>query len=146
MPRTVVAQFSFGTGEVTPSLYGRVDIAKYGQGMKSLLNYLPEPEGGVNRRPGTRYVATVKDSAKRTRLLPFQFSVSQAYILELGDLYIRFHKNSAPLLSNDDLIVNGAFDSNITNWTTAGPGLVTWDSLYGGSMRLFGLFAAPASG
>lgn len=56
-------------------------------------------QGGLTRRPGTYYVAEVKSSAAKTRLIPFEFSVTQAYILEFGSTYIRFYENDGQLLS-----------------------------------------------
>lgn len=43
-------------------------------------------------------VKEVKDSTKDTIVLPFEFSVSDSYILEVGDLYIRVYKNLNPVL------------------------------------------------
>jgi hypothetical protein len=43
------------------------------------------------------YVADVKDSTKATRLERFEFSTVQAYILEIGDQYIRFFRNEGRL-------------------------------------------------
>ena len=50
-------------------------------------------------RPGTQFVAEVKDSTKKTRLIPFEFSTTQTYILEFGDQYIRFYKDNGQILS-----------------------------------------------
>jgi hypothetical protein len=52
-----------------------------------------QKHGPVSRRGGLYFASEVKDSSKATRLLPFEFSVTQAYILEFGDQYIRFYKN-----------------------------------------------------
>lgn len=99
MPRLVSVQTNFTTGEASDKLYGRVDIAKYNNALSVCLNFLVQPQGGVIRRPGTRYAATAKYSDRAARVLPFEFSTTQAYILEVGDYYIRFHKNGAPVLS-----------------------------------------------
>lgn len=88
---------NFNAGEFSPLLHGRVDIEKYRSGCAELQNFLIMPYGGVNRRPGTKYVAEVKTSAKATRLIPFQFSTTQAYIIELGDLYMRFYKDNGQI-------------------------------------------------
>jgi hypothetical protein len=84
---------------LSPKLAGRVDVQKYFAGAETLYNYLVLSQGGATRRPGTRFVAEVKDSSKAVRLLPFEFSTSQAYVLEFGDLYIRFYKDGARLES-----------------------------------------------
>lgn len=90
---------SFTTGEVTPLLSGRVDFAKYAAGLRTLINYVIRPHGPVFRRSGTRFVAAVKDSTKFTRLLKFEFSTDQAYIIEAGDLYFRFYKDGGRIES-----------------------------------------------
>ncbi|UMY63934.1 hypothetical protein [Pseudomonas sp. LS.1a] len=87
---TDVIQPSFSAGEVAPATYARVDLARYYTALKTCRNFVVLPEGGVQNRSGTRFIAEVKDSAARARLIPFQFSTEQTYILEFGNLYIRF--------------------------------------------------------
>jgi len=89
---------NFTAGEMSPQLDGRTDIEMYFRGAKMLENFLPRPYGGVFRRPGTYYVNEVKTSAKKTRLIPFIFSNVQAYVLELGDYYMRFYKDEGQIL------------------------------------------------
>ena len=97
--RTRVIQTNFTAGELSPRLLGRVDIAKYHNGVAVLENMMVMPHGGATRRPGLRFVAEVKDSSKKVRLIPFQFSTEQAYILEFGDQYIRFYMNQGQIMS-----------------------------------------------
>jgi hypothetical protein len=89
---------NFTSGEMSPLLDGRVDIEVYSGGCKYLENFIVKPYGGAHRRPGTYYVNAVKDSAKITRLIPFEFSTTQAYVLEFGDHYIRFYKDGGRIL------------------------------------------------
>ncbi len=98
MPKVSSIQTSFNTGEISPQLYGRVDLPAYKSAVSVCLNCLPIVEGPVTRRPGTQYVAKVKDSTKETRLVPFKFSTTQAYIIEFGNQYIRFYKNNGQIL------------------------------------------------
>ena len=100
MPRPIPVIFGFGTGEVAETIYTRPDLAKYAQGAQQILNYHNLPQGGVTRRPGLRFVAQVKDATQRTVVRPFEFSRSQAYILELGDLYTRFYHQNARIESS----------------------------------------------
>ncbi|MCE0931633.1 hypothetical protein [Pseudomonas monteilii] len=83
-------QPSFSAGEVAPATYARVDLARYYTALKTCRNFVVLPEGGAQNRSGTRFITEVKDSSARTRLIPFQFSTEQTYILEFGNLYIRF--------------------------------------------------------
>lgn len=88
---------AFNAGELSPQLRGRIDLEKYAMGCKTLENFFCRAHGGVQRRPGSYFIGEVKTSAKKTRLIPFQFNVVQAYILEFGDRYIRFYKDYAQL-------------------------------------------------
>lgn len=90
---------NFTAGELSPRLEGRTDVNKYFNGCKKLQNFVLHPHGGASRRPGTKYVNTVKDSANFTRLIPFEFNVEQAYILEFGNLYFRIHKDGGTVVS-----------------------------------------------
>jgi hypothetical protein len=92
-------QTSFGGGEFSPLMNGQVDLDRYRQALEKCLNYLPTLQGGLVRRSGTKYVSEVKDSTKSTRLIPFEFSTTQAYILEFGDEYIRFYRNNGQIQS-----------------------------------------------
>ena len=99
MARVAVQLTNFTGGELSPRLDGRNDIAKYNTGCKTLENMIIYPHGSAARRSGTQYVAEVKDSTKETRLIPFEFSTTQTYILEFGDQYIRFYKDNGQILS-----------------------------------------------
>jgi hypothetical protein len=94
-------QPSFSAGEMAPATYARVDLARYYTGLRTCRNFVVLPEGGVQNRAGTRFVAEVNNSSARTRLIPFQFSTEQTYVLEFGNGYIRFFADGAPVLSGN---------------------------------------------
>jgi hypothetical protein len=85
-----IVQPSFAAGEIAPALYGRVDLAKYQVALKTCRNFTVSPQGGVSNRPGTEFIAEVADSARRSRLVPFQFSPTQTYVIEFGHNIVRF--------------------------------------------------------
>ncbi len=93
-------QTSFNGGELSPYVAGRVDVAKYANGCARMENFIPLIQGPAVTRPGLRYVAEVKTSANRTWLVRFEFSATEAYMLEFGDQYIRFYTNRAQALSS----------------------------------------------
>ena len=99
MPRTTLALTSFVSGEFSPKLDGRTDFDKYNSGCKTLENFLVHPQGAATRRVGTQFIAEVKDSTKKTRLIPFEFSTEQTYVLEFGNQYIRFYKDKGQITS-----------------------------------------------
>lgn len=90
---------SFAGGEVTPEFYGRIDDAKYQTGLAKCLNFITLPHGPAHNRAGFGFVREVKDSARKTRLIPFSYSTTQTMVIEFGHLYVRFHTNGATLMS-----------------------------------------------
>lgn len=92
-------QPSFTAGVLSPALWARVDLAKYGSGLKTALNLFIHPHGGASNRPGLEFIREVKASANNTRLIPFQFNTEQSYILEFGDLYFRVFRDGGVILS-----------------------------------------------
>jgi hypothetical protein len=92
-------QPSFTAGELSPSLYGRVDLEKFRSALRTGKNGWVHPQGGFSNRPGTRFMGKAKYDYMKCRLIPFEFSTSQAYILEFGNLYIRFWKSSGQVMS-----------------------------------------------
>ena len=98
MAKASPIQNNFNGGELSPLLYGRTDIDKYRTGMAVCKNAVTLIQGPWLRRSGTKYVAEVKDSTKTTRAVGFEFSTTQAYIIEFGDLYLRFYMDRAQIL------------------------------------------------
>ena len=99
MARATWTQNNFNGGEWSPLAFGRYDLAKYKNALSKCLNFVPLAQGGLTRRPGTRYVVPVKNSASPTRLQKFEFSTTQAYVLEFGANYVRFYANEGQLLA-----------------------------------------------
>jgi hypothetical protein len=99
MPKVAPIQNNFMGGEISPYFAARVDSERYQIALNVCLNYLPILEGGLTRRPGTMFANEVKDSTKSTRLVRFEFSTTQAYILEFGHNYIRFYRNNGQILN-----------------------------------------------
>ena len=99
MPKSTTILNNFTAGELSPVMAARVDFAKYQNGCEILENFYAIPQGGAAKRPGTHFVAEVKNSSKKVRLIPFEFSTAQAYILEFGDYYIRFYMDDGQIMS-----------------------------------------------
>jgi hypothetical protein len=108
MPSTRIYNRSFAGGELSPEMFGRIDDIKFQTGAAKMRNFIPTPQGPAENRPGTKYVATVKDSTKRTRLLPFTYSTTQTMVLEFGQGYIRFHTQGSTLQAGSPAAYNGA--------------------------------------
>lgn len=88
----LVERTTFAGGEISPRLWARHDLAKHQTAVRHLSNFAVLVEGGVTRIPGTRFVAPLRNEARPSLLIPFQFSVGEAYMLVLNDGVIRFHQ------------------------------------------------------
>ena len=100
MARVAAQLTNFTAGELSPRLDGRNDLSKYPAGCKTLENIVIYPHGAAARRPGTQFIAEVKTSSAKTRLIPFEFSTTQTYILEFGNQYMRVYKDKGQVLSS----------------------------------------------
>ena len=104
MPLFTDVYAGFPAGEVSTTMYGRIDLPTYRQSLKTCENAIVLPQGSLRRRDGTIFVAEVKNSAHNTRLIPFDESTTNAYVLELGDTYMRFYKNNARIESGGSAV------------------------------------------
>ena len=132
MPRVDPLQPSFNAGEFSPLMIARSDFGKHAVALRKAENIIGLSQGGAMRRPGTRFIVELKSSAAKGALIPFEFSTTQAYVLEAGNLFFRFLRNQGQIVSQDITasITNGTFDSGITNWSdrSAGTGAISHDS------------------
>lgn len=83
-----VTQPNFSRGELAPQLYGRFDVDAYAASVRKARNVIVLKYGGLTKRPGTRLVAEVLNASEDNRIIPFQWSLEQAYALEMGQGYM----------------------------------------------------------
>lgn len=86
-------QPAFTGGEISAEVANRVDLDKYQLAVLQAYNCLIKPHGPIYRRPGMKYMARTKYSDKACILVPFNGADGTDYLLELGEKYIRVHKN-----------------------------------------------------
>ena len=79
---------SFSSGELSPKLRGRFDIAQYYSGAERLENYISETQGPAKFRTGSRFVAETKNSNKAF-LTKFEVE-GDVHILEITAGFFRF--------------------------------------------------------
>jgi len=91
MARYTLNQTNFTAGELSPRMYGRVDIARYQNGCMAMENCWPVVHGGGMRRYGTLHCGSAKFADKRAALVPYIFNTEQAFMCEFGDLYVRIY-------------------------------------------------------
>jgi hypothetical protein len=120
---------SFAAGEISPELYGRIDLAKFQTGLKKCLNFTVLPHGPADRRPGLRYCVESRTSTSAVRLIPFAYSAEQTVILEFGDQYVRFLVEGEALLEANQAIVS-IVGSTVT---VTGHGWATGDDVFIGT-------------
>lgn len=123
MPRTRPIRTAFNAGEWSPRLKGRVDLQRYQSACETLENFYVLPQGGVTRRPGTRYVGNTKQDGEG-RLFDFRFSSDQAFAVLFGERYMRLYRDdgvlTVPAVTNG--IVNGDFSLGNNSWTDKSTG------------------------
>jgi hypothetical protein len=104
--KSVITNFS--SGELNPLLATRTDVPSYFQGAKQCRNFALLAEGGLMRRPGTSYLATLP---AESRIIPFIFSEDEIAIIVLSNQRMDVYNiNGTALTSN--------YTTNC-NWTTA---------------------------
>ena len=104
--KTVITNFS--SGELNPLLATRTDVSSYVQGAKQCKNFALLAEGGVMRRPGTSYLATLP---AESRIIPFIFSDDEVAIIVLSNNRLDVYNTSGTALTSN-------YTTNC-NWTTA---------------------------
>ena len=122
---------NFSSGEISPKLDGRIDLAQYFNGLQELTNWICVPQGGAKTRGGFHFVAETKDN-EPARLIPFRFSELQNYMLLFGDENIRVFTDCGQIVVGDtvELVTNGDFAANIDDWDdlSTGTGALAWDT------------------
>ena len=113
MSRASTMQTNFSSGELSPFMHGRADLSQYANGCSELENFITKPQGGVYKRSGTRLVNEVKTQSLFTRLIAFEFSDIQGYVLEFGNLYMRIHMDGGTVEDG------GSPVEIVTPWATA---------------------------
>ena len=98
---------SFARGEVTPQLFGRVDLDQFQTGLALCRNWITRPHGVVDNRPGTTFVSLTKNGGVISRLVNFSFNNQQTFAIELGVGYFRFYTAGARLLYGAPAAYNG---------------------------------------
>lgn len=130
MPRSSPIQTSFNAGKWGPRLQGRVDLEKYSSACNELKNFIPTVQGPALKRSGTRFVKAVRDQAKKSRLIPFEFSTEQAYVLELYEGGMQVLKDSGVVLESNRNFNASPAATNPVDIRINGHGFSTGDQVY----------------
>jgi len=135
VPNTRSIQFSFAGGEVSPDMYGRIDLKSFQTGLKQCKNAVVRPQGPVKRRPGLSYCAESSNSSLPSRLIALK--TDPQTIMEVNTTMLRFVRNSGVLLASD-VNPNVAYGTvrdyqapQAITVTTGNPGTFTTSSPHG---------------
>ena len=118
MSRQVAMQTSFNGGELSPRLRGRIDLAAYASGCATMLGWYPVLQGPAVAMQGMRFVGAAKGPF---RAVPFEYNVTQSYLIEASDHAFRFYTNNVRI----DSTPGTAFEI-ATPWSYAQVGELDW--------------------
>lgn len=93
-----VNKLNFNTGEISPKLFDRNDLDKHASACELLENFVVTPYGGVVRRPGFEFMGEGGNQTYPIRLIPFNYSTSTAFVIEMGHQYFRFWSNGEQVM------------------------------------------------
>lgn len=116
---------AFTRGEWAPELQGRADLDGYTLACRKLENVLVPHTGSGSRRPGFQHLGACASASARPELIPFDFNGTpdQAYMLELGNLVMRFWYDGGLI---EDPASPGNPYTKATPWGTAELPDVRW--------------------
>ena len=110
MARFVDIQTNFTSGELDPLVRSRIDLDAYKNGLETAKNVVCQPQGGVHRRSGTRFLTELGGSPEDgVRLVHFEFSVNDSYMLAFTNNRMYIFKNKV-LQTN----INGSGNDYLT--------------------------------
>jgi len=102
-----IVQPTFAGGEISPSMFGRIDLQQYYNSVSLMSNFYAKKTGGAYKRQGFKFISSSKGVGE-VRLIPMQIEHSISYVLEFGKNYIRFYANGGILKDDKGDIVEVA--------------------------------------
>ena len=110
MARFVDIQTNFTSGELDPLVRSRIDLDAYKNGLETARNVICQPQGGVHRRPGTKFITELGGSPENgVRLVHFEFSINDSYMLAFTNNQMYIFKDKV-LQTN----INGSGNNYLT--------------------------------
>ncbi len=130
MARFVTIQTNFNTGELDPLMRARVDLKAYENALETATNVVCQPQGGITRRPGLRYInalpnTSTESAANGVRLVSFEFSTSDSYMLCFTHNRMYVYKNGA-LVTNINASGNDYLDTSGVSLSSAKLANMCW--------------------
>lgn len=69
MAKIALLKNNFSSGELSPHIWMRTDLAQFRNGAKEVLNMLPIVEGGIKKRGGTKLLSVQQDAVRIISLI-----------------------------------------------------------------------------
>jgi hypothetical protein len=107
--RIMQFQTNFSVGELDPLIRARTDLAQYKNALEEATNVIIQPQGGFKRRDGMKFIYDFGSSFTDFKVIPFEFSVDDSYLLVFVNQRIYVFK-SGVLQAN----INGSGNDYIT--------------------------------
>ena len=125
-----VVQNALNSGELSPRLQMREDYERYANGLKTCRNFIPLPTGGLITQYGQQWIAQTKDAAL-AYLWSFEYSTTQAYVIEAGNLYFRFYRDGGRIYDLNGTVAGAANNgAGLIRITDVAHGLSTGHYVY----------------
>lgn len=137
MPRTQQELLAWNRGLVSPLALARADVQRVALSAEVFQNFIPRVFGSMMLRPGTAYLATLSSASW---FLPFIYAADDTALIKFTDAAMTVYVGDAVITrgSVSTSITNGAFTSNVTNWTDADETGATSAWVTGGYLGLTG--------
>lgn len=122
MPKVQPIQSSFSSGEVTPLLRGQTPSERYATGVKICENFIPRSQGPLDFRNGFDHVdefTGVSDDSTDIRLIPFNLSFAQNYVVAIGDQAIEIFDRYGAVIDGAaglELVTNPGYELGLLGW------------------------------
>ena len=120
MSRQVQIQTNFSVGELDPLLRGRQDLKQYYNSLQTATNVFIQPQGGIKRRDGLKYIAELPSAANPqngVKLVPFEYSADDSYMLAMVHQRVYIFKNKVLITdingSGNDYFAVSALTSSV---------------------------------
>ena len=112
MAQATPIQTAFNGGKFGRRLKGRSDLTRYKYGCEDLQNFIATIQGPAIKRSGTRFVKEAIDPDVESRLIPFEVSDTDSYILEIGVGRIRMFRNNGAVLGSAQTLTGSPTAAN----------------------------------
>ena len=114
MTRIIQYQTNFSVGELDPLLKARTDLEQYQNALETATNVFVQPQGGVKRRDGLKFIHDFGSSFTNFKIIPFEYNTTDSYTLVFVNLRMYVFKDGV-LQTN----INGSGNDYATTTITS---------------------------